>query len=70
MDGQEGGYHVGRRGGLGGFFYPGRVHQAHGGSDLGVWLDGWWRFSAEGGLREAVSCDWADCKGHLEGEGD
>lgn len=58
-DGQEGGYRAGRGGG-GGFFYPGRVHRAPGRTDLGVWLDGWWRFSAEGGLGEAVNCDWAD----------
>lgn len=43
---------------LRGFFYPGRVHRAHGRTDLGVWLVGWWRFSAEGGLTEAVNCNW------------
>lgn len=45
---------------LGGFFYPGRVHPARGKTDLGVWPNGWWRFSAEGGLGEAVTCDWAE----------
>lgn len=52
VDGQGGGNQVGRGGGDEGFFYPGRVHQARGKTDLGVRLDGWWRFLAEGGLRE------------------
>lgn len=47
--------------GQGGFFYPSRVHQgAHGWPDRGVWLHGWWRFSAEGGLGAAVNRYWAE----------
>lgn len=30
------------------------MHRASGRTDLGVWLDGWGRFSAEGGLGEAI----------------
>lgn len=65
-DGQEGRYHVGRGGGIEGFFYPGRAHWGGSRTDLGVWLDAW----AEGGLGEAVNCNWADSWGLLACEGD
>ena len=66
LDGQEGGYHVERDGGTEGFFYPSREHWECCRTDLRVWLDGW----AEGGLGEAVNCEWAESWGHLECEGD
>lgn len=56
MDGQEGGYNVDGVEELEDSFTTGWVCWAHGRTDLGVWLSGWWRFSAEGGLGEAVNC--------------
>lgn len=56
-DGREGSI-WGRGEGAGGFFYPGRVHQAAGKTDLGWGSMGGQDFQAEGGLDEAVN--WAE----------